>query len=60
MSLERLERDAIVTAYDCEARAPVCFSRETPAVTAVTAAMAGSAPPIFFGSSAPPQTNGTM
>ncbi|HTW88264.1 MAG TPA: patatin-like phospholipase family protein [Candidatus Binataceae bacterium] len=48
MTLGVLQRDVIVTAYDCEARAPVRFSRETPAVTAVTAAMAGSAPPVFF------------
>jgi patatin-like phospholipase/acyl hydrolase len=48
LSLGSLERDVLVIAYDCLARAPVRFSRETPKVTAVAAAMAGSAPPVFF------------
>jgi len=48
MSFGLLERDAIVIAYDCVARAPVRFSRETPEMALAAAALAASAPPVFF------------
>jgi len=49
MRFGMLEREALVLAYDCLARAPVRFSRETPEVRLAAAALAASAPPVYFG-----------